>query len=241
MNQLKAIYLYFYTDSVAFPRLESQALNETWPFLIREMLEAEYGVRTYPCPRGIGGATIAEIRRLFVRDRGYYRGQSESTLSFVIFNIGIVDAAPQPFTYFLRVIESIPIVGPRAWGAISKWLSPHRATLQKILSFRRTSTKSFQHIFNQLVRYARQSNMIPISLDTPLTPMLLETRSPGLRGSIVKYNNLKHTNVDTIHIPMDWVRDEHYLECGHHLTTQGHFLVAKHLMTTLRQQINVYI
>jgi hypothetical protein len=80
--------------------------------------------------------------------------------------------------------------------------------------------------------------MIPVSLDTPLTPVSLEARSPGLRESITQYNALKHANLDAIHIPMDWVREEYYLDCGHHFNKQGHLLVAERLMDTLRPQIN---
>lgn len=75
MSSAKIVYLYFYTDSVAFPRIEDQSLEQTWPFLLKDKLEADFGVRVYPCMRGQGGATIGEIRRTFLSDIGYFRGQ----------------------------------------------------------------------------------------------------------------------------------------------------------------------
>jgi len=40
MNQDKVVHLYFYTDSVALPRIEEQALEQTWPFLLKDRLES---------------------------------------------------------------------------------------------------------------------------------------------------------------------------------------------------------
>jgi hypothetical protein len=234
MNQDKVVHLYFYTDSVAFPRIEDQALEQTWPFLLKDRLEDECGVRVYPCLRGQGGATIGTIRSIFLRDAGYFRGQGDTTVSIVVFNIGVIDAAPQPFTFVLRRLATIPLIGPRLWGYVQKSLIPNRALLQKIWSYRQTSPGRFRYIFNHMVRQVRRLEMHAISIDTPLTPVAMEARSPGLRESISKYNDIKHENTDITHVAMDWVLDAHYLEDGHHFKPEGHRLLADRLLQAVR-------
>lgn len=234
MSKTKFVHLYFYTDSVAFPRIEDQSLNQTWPFFLKDRLEAECGVRVYLCLRGLGGATIDEIRAIFLRDIGYFRGQGGSTVSLVIFNTGIVDAAPQPFTFWLRNLAKIPLIGPKLWHYVQKPLIPKRALLQKIWWYRRTPPGRFAQIFNQMVRQAKSLDMQAISIDTPMTPVAFETRSPGLRESIQKYNAIKRQNCDVTHVAMEWVQDEHFLEDGHHFKPIGHQLLADRLLQAVR-------
>lgn len=234
MSQTKVVYLYFYTDSVAFPRIDDQALEQTWPFLLKDRLEVECGVRVYLCLRGQGGATIGEIRSIFLRDIGYFRGQGGDTISLVIFNTGVVDAAPQPFTFCLRKIAKLPLIGPKLWRYVQKPLIPNRAILQKIWWYRQTMPGRFRYIFNHMVCQVKRLKMQAISIDTPLTPVAMEARSPGLRESIRQYNAIKHENTDVIHVAMDWVQDEHYLEDGHHLKPEGHRLLADRLMQAVR-------
>lgn len=76
--------------------------------------------------------------------------------------------------------------------------------------------------------------MQSISIDTPLTPLVMEARSPGLRESIREYNAIKRENDSIIHVAMDWVQDEHYLEDGHHFKPEGHRLLAGELLTAVR-------
>jgi hypothetical protein len=230
----RAIYLYFYTDSVAFPRLADQSVDMTWPFLLTEMLREDLGARVYPCLRGLGGGKITDVQRLFLADSGYFRAQGNDTSSFVIFNTGIVDAAPQPFTYCLRVMARIPRIGPPAWNLVQKLLGPHRVWLQRLFAYRQTSRLRFVRVFDRMVRLTKRAGMISISLDTPLTPASLESRSPGLRASIDEYNALKHRNTDTIHVAMDWVGEDHYLECGHHFNAAGHRETAQRLMVAIK-------
>lgn len=236
-DRLSAVYLYFYTDSVAFPRLRDQSLDQAWPFLLAETLRAETGVPVYPCMRGLGGGTITEISRVLMRDIGYFRGQGETTRSIVIFNIGVVDAAPQPFTYGLRKIARVPRLGPRVWNWLQAILQPHRALLQRIYAYRRTSPQRFSWCFERMVRLVTRAGMIAVSIDTPLTPLSLEQRSPGLRDSISEYNRLKHGCTTVVHVSTDWAQDDHFLECGHHFNSEGHQQLADRLMQTLRPLI----
>jgi hypothetical protein len=219
---------------VAFPRLADQSVDMTWPFLLSEALRDEFGVPVYPCLRGLGGGTISDVQRLFLTDHGYFRAQGADTRSFVIFNTGIVDAAPQPFTYCLRLMAKVPKIGPRVWEQVQKLLVPHRARLQAIYAYRMTSRRRFSRVFDRMVRLAKRSGLIPISLDTPLTPTTLEARSPGLRASVREYNALKRRNETPIHVAMDWVGEAHYLECGHHFNATGHRETALRLLLAIR-------
>jgi hypothetical protein len=230
----KIVYLYFYTDSVAFPRIEDQALEQTWPFILKDRLETECDVRIYPCLRGLGGATISEICRILLRDIGYFRGQMDNTVSIVIFNTGIVDAAPQPFTYCLRKIARIPFIGPKIWHYVQKPLISNRVLLQRIWWYRQTTPWHFRYVFNRMIRQVKRLNMEAVSIDTPMTPLSLEARSPGLLESIRQYNSIKHDNTDATHVAMDWVNDAHYLEDGHHFNLEGHQLLAGCLLQTVR-------
>jgi hypothetical protein len=233
----KKVHLYFYTDSIAFPRIEDQTLEQTWPFLIKDQLEALYGVRVYLCLRGLGGGTIGEISRIFLRDSGYFRGQGGDTVSLLIFNMGVVDASPRPFTYSLRIIGRIPLIGPKLWHYVKVKLNPHRAILQRIWSYKRTPPHRFKYTFDHMVKQVRRLNMAAISIDTPLTPISLENRSPGLRAAIQQYNSLKRANSNATHLAMDWVRDEYYLEDGHHFNVAGHSHLADRLMEVVRGHI----
>lgn len=230
----KIVHLYFYTDSVAFPRIEHQALEQTWPFLLKDRLENECDVRVYPCLRGLGGATIDQIRSIFLRDIGYFRGQGGDTTSIVIFNTGVVDAAPQPFTFCLRKIAKIPVIGPKLWHYVQKPLIPNRALLQRIWWYRRTTPWRFRRVYNQMICQVKRLKMEAVSIDTPLTPLSMESRNPGLRESIRHYNSIKHDNSDVTHVAMDWVQDAHYLEDGHHFKLEGHRLLADHILQTVR-------
>jgi hypothetical protein len=228
------IYLYCYTDSVGFPRLEDQSPEMTWPFLLQRQLGSRGQV--YLHTRGLGGGRIAELENILERDTGYFRSQGDGTRSFCLFNIGVVDAAPRPFTYHLKSLARIPRIGPAMWGCISKRLHGRRALLQRVYSYRLTPPRAFQKSFLRMTQHATRAGMVPISIDTPLTPEWLEARSPGLRDSIALYNSLKHA-VEATHVSTQWVRDEHYLDCGHHLNAVGHELLAAQLHVAIEERL----
>jgi hypothetical protein len=85
-----------------------------------------------------------------------------------------------------------------------------------------------------MVKHSNNAGMYAISIDTPLTPVSLEDRSPGLRQSINLYNSLKRLNTTVLHVPMDWVNAEHYLECGHHFSAAGHQELGRRLYCIIR-------
>lgn len=221
--------LLFYTDSIAFPRPPNQAPEDTWPFLLQQLIEAENSVRVYPYLRGLGGATIDQVRKIFERDLSYFSHTAKDTECVVLFNIGIVDSAPRPFTYHLKKLAGIPVLGPVIWHFLAPILHRHRTLLQRLSSFRLTSPRKFRELFDDMVAKAAKISDLVISIDTPLTPESLELRSPGLRSSITAYNAIKSQFKAVRHLDMSWVKEEHYLECGHHLSTEGHSVLANRL------------
>jgi hypothetical protein len=225
---VKYIYLYFYTDSIGFPR-ENQSPAITWPFLLTEKLEKTFKVKVYTYIRGIGGGTITEIEKIFDRDRGYLKPEGQHSISFSIFNVGVVDAAPRPFTYHLRLLARVPIIGVSCWAFISKILHKHKIVLSKLYSFNLTNPVKFKSSFNRMVAQSLVDGIISISIDTPLTPLILEYRAPGLRKSIAFFNSIKHLNTSALHVSTDWVKDQHYVADGHHLNDLGHFKLAEHI------------
>jgi hypothetical protein len=226
--KIKYIYLYFYTDSIGFPR-GNQSPAITFPFLLTEILEKNLNLKVYTYIRGMGGGRITEIKKIFDRDRGYLKPEDQDSIAFSIFNVGIVDAAPRPFTYHLRQLAKVPIIGGLFWAYISKILNKYTTAIHKVYSFNLTTPAKFRSSFNRMVVQSLADGIKSISIDTPLTPMILEYRAPGLRKSIDFYNSIKHLNTSALHIRTDWVKDQHYVADGHHLNDLGHIKLAEQL------------
>jgi len=225
------IYLYFYTDSVGFPRMEGQSMDVSWPYIIKDILIKKYGAKVYICHRGLGGASVSDINNIFKRDSGYFVGH-DNPISFVILNVGIVDAAPRPFTYPLRKLTNIPKIG-KVFALLLRYvLKPHRKIFQQIYSYRLTPPKKFNRIFSWMVRRVIERGMIPISIDTPLTPLRIESVSPGLRDSIELYNKIKHES-QIEHISCNWVDDSYLVDDGHHFNLKGNAELAGKVCQTI--------
>lgn len=237
LQKKEVVNLFFYTDSIGFPRKKDQRPGITWPFILKDLLETHCGVRVYPYIRGLGGGTITDIERIFNRDTGYFIGDKAS-FSFAVFNVGIVDAAPRPFTYHLKKLSALPFIGRYVSLLINKVLHQYRRVLQKIYFIRLTTPSEFERVFNRMVCHLNNAGITSISIDTPLTPISLEERSPGLRQSIVVYNKIKHRNSSVIHVSTDWVVDEHYMDCGHHFSELGHTELAQRLYLQIKAVMN---
>jgi len=182
----------------------------------------------------MGGATIAELSAVQKRDAGYFCANSPSAALALILNMGVVDSAPRPFTYHLKKLSMIPCVGPRFWRQIAPALHAHRAQLQRISYFRLTPPSRFRSEFASMVSIGSAMAKYVLSVDTPLTPAWLESRSPGFRDSIATYNSIKHECAHIHHQDTTWIDDSHYLECGHHFNAVGHALLANCLVETLQ-------
>lgn len=226
---LNAVYLYFYTDSVAFPRKNDQRPEESWPFVLSSIIRREAGCEVFVFIRGLGAARISDLENVVERDRGYFTGQWPSTMSFAILNAGIVDAAPRPFSYALKPLAKAPVFGRIFSVLLTKVLHPHRSVLQSLWSYRLTSPARFRRVFARIVAQLGSEGMRVVSIDTPANPASLESRSPGLRASIADYNRIKRSLGGVQHVAMDWIEDEHYLDCGHHLSVTGHQELAQRI------------
>jgi len=206
--------------------MTGQEAGDTWPFQLVDRIESAGIAKVYPYIRGMGGATIRDVQKPFLRDLGYFKKQGGDSKTVVIFNMGIVDSAPRPFTHHLKQLSRLPLAGPAIWYVLAPALNRHRALLQRISWFRLTSPRRFQKTFTDMVGKAKRISDLVISIDTPLTPEDLESRSPGLRNSIILYNHLKHQADGVQHVAMDFISEEHYLECGHHFNKKGHLVLA---------------
>ncbi len=235
-SQIK-IYLYLYTDSVGFPRIDSQSSDVTWPFILADTIEKKYSIKVYVNHRGLGGGLIKDLYNTYKIDSGFFKSNKNS-LSFVIFNIGIVDSAPRPFTYPIKKINKIPIVGRLTSDLSRRFLKPHRKILQQIYSYRLTSPRKFERLFSLMVKNVIARDMIPISLDTPLTPLRIEDISPGLRDSIKIYNKLKHKS-QINHISCNWVNDSHLVDDGHHFNLKGNSQLAEKVFQIIDKKIKM--
>lgn len=228
MNQID---LFIYSDSIALPRKNLQFSYNTFPFLLADIIKDQLDIKCNIYIRSLGGGKISEIRKLLIRDTGYF-SYPRDKVCITIFNVGIVDCSPQPFTYHLRFIAKIPFINRVFWPYLRNFLRRHRRLLQSIYSFRRTSPKLFKYYFADMVRRANDNGMNVFSLATPLTSENAEFRSPGLKKSIDLYNNIKRQNNSCVHIPMDWYLDTNYLD-EHHFNNLGHNQVANIIFSEL--------
>ncbi len=232
------VYLYFYTDSVGFPNIKEQQPEHTWPFLLKSLIESNSRNIVYSYQRGLGGATIKEISVIFEHDKGYFRSYQDDSISFIIYNVGVVDAAPVPFTYILKNLNKIPYVGSYLWYIVFKIIRPNRAFYQKIFSYRRTGLNKFKYIFNGMVNHSLAVGIVPISINTPLMPSKFERRSPGLNAFIKLYNMVKQDNKSILHLDASWVNENFLADDGHHFNIKGHKELADRLYQMISKSVS---
>lgn len=218
MTTLRHVHLFFYTDSIGFPRRDVQPLQETFPWLVKDILENKLNVKVYLYHRGMGGASVTDVYRILTTDSGYFRfsGNDDNQLAFRIFNVGIVDAAPRPFTYYFKeIIQGIPVLGPVIWSGVHKY----RPFLQSIYSYQLTPLRRFRKVYGSMVRESVRDGFSVLSMMTPLPPVHQELRSNGYRAAVNEYNNAKRDFEGLIEIEEG---GDLLLEDGHHLTLLGH-------------------
>jgi hypothetical protein len=179
--------LYIYSDSLAFRRKnQSQDLRFVYPFILQGLIESRLGIRTNMVMRGNGGALIRTVHATLLRDTGYF-GFSRETINISVLQCGIVDCAPQPFTYAMApLIRLVPILGERLLEVLAR----HRRRLQSIWSYRAVSKHRFARDYTRLVETCRVAQLEPILVGMPLPTLGIESRSPGFRQSVASYNPL---------------------------------------------------
>lgn len=239
MIEQKFLNLIVYSDSLAFRRASQPCdLGFTYPFLLKELIENQWGVRVNLLLRGWGGVRINELRHILGRDLGYLRGDSE-TLTIAVLQLGIVDCAPQPFTYFFAsLLGRMPLLGPKLLMILGRY----RRTLQIFWSYRPTSPSRFKAEYARMVRMCIGSKFRPIGVGMPLPPLDIEDRSPGFRSSVNYYNELIRSIIPESFCDIEGKlsessRQQFLMEDGHHLTVQGHRLYAEELFGRLAKLV----
>ena len=237
MSQPTFLNLYVYSDSLAFRRAgQSQDLSFTYPFVLKELLQAKLGIRANMVLRGGGGSTITDIRGLVVRDSGYFGG-AQTAMNIAIIQCGIVDCAPLPITYALApLLRALPLVGPKILAALVR----HRSGIQARWSYTRTSRRRFARDYATIVRTCHACFIRPIAVGLPLPTLAIERRSPGFRRRVVACNDLIRDVLpeqfcDVEQSLTESLRESLLLDDGHHLTEAGHRLYADALLAQIQR------
>ncbi len=237
MNRNKFLNLYIYSDSLAFRRTgQSQDLTFTYPFILKELIEAKLGFRTNLLVRGGGGLNIKQIKEIVRRDTGYFGGDDQA-LNIAVLQFGIVDCAPRPITYvLLPLLGSMPVLGPK----ILAKLVEHRRGVQNLCSYTVTSRHTFKKEYASIVYTCHSLQMRTLSVGLPLPPLSIEFRSPGFRRSASIYNELIRDVIpesfcDIEQYMTESLRESLLLSDGHHLTEEGHRFYAEKLFEQLKR------
>jgi hypothetical protein len=106
-----------------------------------------------------------------------------------VVHLGIVDCAPRPLPYSLRLLLSYsyaPLL-----NAVSRFLHKHRRLLLKAgCSFRFTSPKKFNRVYSNLLNALTSSCDRVYAVNIAPAIETLYEHSPGLRESINEYNDI---------------------------------------------------
>lgn len=239
MNSDEFLNLFVYSDSLAFRRSDQpQDFRFLYPFALKELIESRLGVRANVVFRGAGAASVPHVCAMLVRDTGYIGGDV-NTLNIAIFQCGVVDAAPQPFTYALApALRLIPRVGE----GILRRLVPYRRQLQTLWSYKPTSARRFVTEYARIVDTCRRFHLQPIAVGMPLPTLAIESRSPGFRQSVAEYNELIRRAIpdafcDVEALFSEATRADLLREDGHHLTEAAHALYAEALFAKVEQLV----
>ena len=226
-----------YSDSTAIPRRALISIAETWPEILASMYRTKFGKEFFFINRSFGGIQFKELLKLFKRDSKYYfndrNANDLNSQSICVFTSGIVDGAPRPITYKLKLLSKIPFVGPKLWGSIVGYLSKFRPKIQSHFAYTTVPINEFRIDLQDLAQISLNLNIFVILLETPMPHSNLELRSPGIIQSIKTFNTTKKIIASSYeHIRYvelaDSFNEELYLsaEDGHHFNVAGHTLIA---------------
>ena len=130
--------------------------------------------------RGFGGATSSDLISIMERDILYFgfRDSAIHSEDIVIFSAGIVDIAPRPITYKLKIVTKLPILGPWIWVAIGRILSPHRQAIQRIARYKLISYRRYRQNIRKISRSITNPNARILITETPIPSLQVCSRSP---------------------------------------------------------------
>ena len=230
-----------YGDSLAMPRVtDGVAYADTYPEVLRAALERADGAPIDLYNRSRGGVTIRTLYEDWANDATYF-GPAPSGIAVI--QCGIVDCAPRPAPRIVRRgLGAMP--GPVQRRAI-RFLHDHRSTLLRTGSvWRRTRPTVFSAVLRDWLRQASAQVGSLYVLTIAPTTEAMEAHSPGLAGSIERYNELiahavgaaasRHVQLVDVHTEIlaqpDGVTRYVNQADGHHITTEGHALYARMLL-----------
>lgn len=235
MKENKVETIIVYSDSTMFPRGNFVTPKYIWPNLLKESADNVF-------IRGMGGITSTEILNLIKRDAMYFSLNEDSVEKMiVILAFGIVDVAPQPLTYKLKIIERVPIYGNHIWRLLSLVLKPLRPKIQRYLRYQLVPPPKFWKNLLAISHVISNTNCEIILLETPMPSQLVLKRSPGLEKAIVSLNQLKKefcvsNGLSLIQVPVNPAVDYISQEDGHHFSIAGHKLVASRVVSYLEMK-----
>ena len=230
MKENSAETIIVYSDSTMFPRGNLVTTKYIWPNLLKESADNVV-------IRGMGGITSTEILKLIKRDAMYFSLNEDSVEKMiVILAFGIVDVAPQPLTYKLKIVERVPIYGHHIWRVLSLVLKPLRPKIQRYLRYQLVPPAKFRKNLLEISRIISNTNCEIILLETPMPSELVLQRSPGLEKAIASLNQLKKEfcaskGLSLIKVPVNSLVDYISQEDGHHFSIAGHKLVASRVVS----------
>jgi hypothetical protein len=235
ISELEAVFVY--TDSTGFPRSNEVSLAQTWPILLSESAVPSM-------IRGGGGYTSRDILRNIQDDAFYFSfdRKVENGKSLVILFFGIVDSAPRPITYKLKIISQVPVIGGRIWGRFSKVvLQPIRPIIQKIWRYQLVSPANFRKNLNQMCKIFEQSDIKVLLCENPIPSSYVNIRSPGFDKSVQKYNLIKRevanqfSNVILVEFEKNFEPEYVSKKDGHHFSALDHEYIRSRIRDSLEQ------
>jgi len=230
--------IFVYSDSTAFPRSPSVKPYQCWPMKIGENHDFVF-------LRGFGGATSSDLISIMERDILYFgfRDNAIDSEDIVIFSAGIVDIAPRPITYKLKIVTKLPILGPWIWVAIGRILSPHRQAIQRIARYKLISYRRYRQNIRKISRLITNPNARILITETPIPSLQVCSRSPYFKNNVERLNRLKINEV-LRDLRLEFVslkinKDEYYVSPhdGHHFSVEGHEIVAEQVKVALNAGI----
>lgn len=225
--------IYVYGDSTALPRHPELNAENTWPFNLGRKQDSIF-------VRGFGGATTTELVALMYRDSPYF-GFSEKREKgdTVIFAAGIVDAAPRPITYKLKIVTKVPYIGNKIWKIIARGLNKYRPTIQRFLYYKLVSFRRTSFNLNKIRKILKNPQIQIIVVGTPLPSRYVLARSPHLESNIKRLNKIKSEvckKDNRMHfVSLDFWSDTFYIsvEDGHHYSALGHLEISNRIKSQL--------
>jgi acyl-CoA thioesterase I len=216
----------FVGDSLMNPRyVIGLRPEETYAYLL-EMFWRKSFPNAYARSLILPGTRIKQLSDAF---HDYFiPNEGGIKLDVSVIHLGIVDCAPRPLSpLMLFVAEHLPKPLP---GMIQSFLHNNRAWLLKSgWSFRYTSPKTFHEVYTKVIKSLSSQSSRTYVINIVPGRDALYIHSPGLKESIIKYNEIINGIVsDFKNVKLVDVYDEFqnspelYLTDDLHITKTGH-------------------